>query len=97
MKVTFLEATNGLKLSKYIGLTETKSYPFVKNVTSYEESYNKDKKGLDAFATSLQAHAQQGHCLLKGNLKNQLKDESRAGQTDRTANTDLLVLEVDGF
>ncbi len=97
MKVTFLEATNGLKLSKYIGLTETKSYPFVKNVTSYEESYNKDKKGLDAFATSLQAHAQQGHCLLKGNLKNQLKDESRAGQTDRTANTDLLVLDVDGF
>ena len=42
-------------------------------------------------------HAAQGNCLLKGNLRKQLQDESRAGATDRAGLTQFLALDFDGI
>jgi len=96
-KVTFLEASNSLPLSKYFGLTSTRSYPYVKDVTSHEKTVEKTNEGLAKFADLLQTHANLGHCLLKGNLKRPLVNESRAGLTDKRADTDFLIIDLDGI
>jgi len=41
--------------------------------------------------------AEQGHCMHKGPLKRPLIDESRALMSDRSAPTQLLVLDIDGL
>ena len=95
MKITFLKA--GVPLTKTFtkvnGVIEKSSYPSVYEVTSIEENV----KDMKEFAKSLQAHAVQGHCLVKGNPTRQLTSESRAGTTDSQAETDWVIFDVDGL
>lgn len=97
MRVTFLEATNGLRLSKHHSKKDGfKPYPHVKAVTSHKYDIPVSDDGLEQFDQLLRKHAALGHCLLKGNLKRDIIDESRAGLSDRNALSNLLVIDVDG-
>tara|TARA_B100000902_G_scaffold393264_1_gene447159 strand:- start:1820 stop:4336 length:2517 start_codon:yes stop_codon:yes gene_type:complete len=93
MDVSFLEASNGLPLSKVITSKGTKPYPFVKNVTSHKYSVT----GIGELFDLIQKHAALGHCLLKGNPKHDLVDRSRAGSVRRQDLNQLLVLDFDGI
>ena len=97
MKVTFLEASNGLRLSKHYTTDTIKPYPHVKEVTSHTYDLLPDQKGLLHLEKLIRQHSDSGHSMLKGNLKKPLVNESRAGRTDRAALTNLLVLDVDGI
>lgn len=91
MELTFLSA--GEALCKTINADGTMSaYPMVKNFTSHQEQV----ASLDDFYQALTKHAQRGHCLLKGNLRNALINESRAGATDPAERTEWVCLDVDG-
>lgn len=95
MKITFLKAS--IPLTKTFTKTkagiEKSSYPNVYEVTSIIE----DCPSLKALAPLLSRHAALGHCMLKGNVTRPLKDESRAGSTDPNADSELLLLDVDGL
>ena len=95
MNIVFLQAKK--PLAKEITKTGTKPYPLVKNFTSTEENITVDKKGFDKLFRALSAAAEQGACMHKGPLKRSLKDEPRAFMSDRTAPTELLVLDIDGL
>ena len=98
MQVTFLEAANGLRLSKRHSVRNGFTpYPHVKNVTSYEHKVPVDKTGLAMLEQLIREHGEQGQCLLKGNLKRPIQNESRAGKTDRISYSNLLVLDIDGL
>ena len=94
MKLTFLEASNGLRLSKHFtSENKFRPYPHVKNFTSHEVH----APCIDSMHQEIVARAAQGQCLLKGNLRKQLADESRAGATDRAGLTQFLALDFDGI
>ena len=95
MKITFLKAKK--PLVKEITSEESKPYPLVKNFTSYEEEITINKKGLTKLFRVMSTAAEQGHCMHKGPLKRPLIDESRALMSDRSAPTQLLVLDIDGL
>jgi len=95
MKITFLKAKK--PLVKEITSEESKPYPLVKNFTSYEEEITIDKKGLNKLFRAMSTAAEQGHCMHKGPLKRPLIDESRALMSDRSAPTQLLILDIDGL
>ena len=97
MRVTFLEAKNGLRLSKHYSLEKLFTpYPHVKAVSSHTHDVAVDLKGLTQLEQLIRDHGALGHCMLKGDLKRDLVGESRAGHTNRTALSNLLVLDVDG-
>ena len=97
MRVTFLEATNGLSLSKHHSKQDGfKPYPHVKSVSSHVHQLTTDSEGLEDLEVLMRDHGDKGHCMLKGNLKRDLIDESRAGQSNRTELSNLLVLDIDG-
>ena len=95
MEIIFLKAKQ--KLVKEITTEGTKPYPLAKNFTSEHYTIEPNKKGFDKFYELLHTHAASGHALHKGDLKKKLKNESRALMTDRTAATQLLVLDLDGI
>ncbi len=98
MQLTFLEAANGQRLSKrHCPKNGFTPYPHVKSVTSHETTIQLDKTGLAMLEQLIRDHGQQGHCLLKGNLKRPIQNESRAGKTDRIGYSNLLVLDIDGI
>lgn len=98
MQLTFLEAANGQRLSKrHCPKDGFTPYPHVKNVTSHEQIIQLDNTGLAMLEQLVRDHGQQGHCLLKGNLKRPIQNESRAGKTDRIGYSNLLVLDIDGI
>jgi len=98
MQLTFLEAVNGQRLSKrHCPKNGFTPYPHVKNVTSYEHEIPLDNAGLAMLEQLINDHANTGHCLLKGDLKRPLQNESRAGKTNRVAYSNLLVLDIDGI
>ena len=92
MDVTFLSAdipfTKRFKTSG-----EVQPYPHIKEMTSHVL----DIKSITDLHTALTDQASKGHCLLKGNLKRELDNESRAGATDRFGYTQLLVFDIDGL
>lgn len=97
MKITFLESSSNVQLSKEF--KKDKSfipYPHVKKLNSHEHNLTLDGAGLQQLELQIRDHGNRGHCLLKGNLKRPLVDESRTGKTDRLALTNLLVLDIDG-
>lgn len=97
MQVTFLEASNGVSLSKKHSVQNGFTpYPHVKNVTSHEHIIPSDGAGLAMLERLLVDHGNSGHCMLKGKLKRSIENESRAGKTDRVAYSNLLVLDIDG-
>ena len=95
MEIIFLKAKQ--KLVKEITTEGTKPYPLAKNFTSEHHTIEPNQKGFNEFYELLQTHAAAGHALHKGDLKKKLKNESRALMTDRTAATQLLVLDLDGI
>jgi len=95
MEIVFLKAKH--KLVKEITQTGTKPYPLVKKFTSEHYTIEPTKEGFEKFDELLQTHAAAGHALHKGDLKKKLKNESRALMTDRTASTQLLVLDLDNL
>ena len=98
MQLTFLEAANGQRLSKrHCPKDGFTPYPHVKSVTSHENTLQLNKAGLAMLEQLIRDHGQQGHCLLKGNLKRPIQNESRAGKTDRIGYSNLLVLDIDGI
>lgn len=96
MDVTFLEAriplTKTFKLNAE-GIVEGTHYPNVRRFTSHTESVD----SLSQFHQAISQHAAQGHCLLKGNVFKPLKQESRAGSTNATTQTEWLCLDADGI
>lgn len=98
MQLTFLEAANGQRLSKrHCPKNGFTPYPHVKSVTSHEETIPLDTAGLAMLEQLLRSHGEDGYCLLKGNLKRPIQNESRAGKTDRIGYSNLLVLDIDGI
>ena len=98
MQITFLEASNGLKLTKLYKKDNTfTAYPHVKAVTSHHYDIPTSKDGLTQLKDLIIHHGDSGHCMLKGPLKRPVTDESRAGLSDRAAYTSLLVLDLDGI
>jgi len=96
MQLHFLQASTPLtktyRLEKDGSVTKT-PYPFVWEFTSHDEEI----KNLSDLEAALRAHAARGHCMLKGSLSRPLVKESRAGSTQSGANTELLVLDLDGL
>jgi hypothetical protein len=95
MKLFFLEAP--VPLTKRFAMVskqvEKTSYPNAYEVTSHEESVT-NTRDLEA---ALKKHAAKAHCLVKGSLNRKLVKESRAGSTDTTESTQLIVLDIDGL
>ena len=94
MRLTFLSAGNGRRLSKIFTETETKSYPRVKNFTSHFED---NVETIEDMYAALRKHAAEGNCLLKGQLDEPLVNESRRGKVDRDTPTGFLVIDFDNI
>lgn len=95
MRITYLIAPIPLTKSytKKDGVVTKSSYPMAYEFTSVTE----ETPDLTAFSRSILKHAALGHCLLKGEILNELNHESRAGSTDSNAATDWICLDVDGI
>lgn len=90
MKLTFLEAA--MPLTKSFTATTKSAYPNAYEFTSHTH----DVTSLQDFLSGLTQHAGLGHCLLKGEIKHQLRGQSRAGSTDSTTNTEWACFDFDG-
>jgi hypothetical protein len=88
MITTFLAASDGTPLVK--NLITNQSYPQVLNFNSFTHTCT----DLDSLLTALKLHADQGNCLIKGELEKALNNESRAGKA-KQQKTKLIVLDVD--
>ena len=97
MQLVFVEPSNGLRLTKHVSATETRSYPNVKAVTSHHYDVTPSAEGMRDFSSLLRKHSAEGHSLLKGRLKKQLNNESRANHTDRNAYAEYIVLDLDSM
>jgi len=95
MEVVFLKAKQ--RLIKEINAKGIAPYPLVKKVTSRHYKIDKTSEGFDQFFEHIQKQAAAGACMYKGLLKRKIKNESRAFLTDRIAQTDLLVMDLDGI
>lgn len=88
LKTTFLAAANGNAMVKNLKTGE--SYPNVTNVNSFDAF----AANLDELYYLLKMHADEGNCLLKGQLDRPLVNESRAGHVESKF-TNLVVLDID--
>ncbi len=68
-------------------------YPFVYEVTSYQETCN----NLHDLFQHIQKYAKQGDCMVKGKLGRQLVTESRKGTTNPEELTEWICLDLDGI
>lgn len=95
MKLFFLEASVPLTktYTKTTSGIKKAPYPMTWEFTSHEESCT----NLQQFEHLLKKHADQGHCLIKGELQRTLVNESRAGSTASNTATEWLVLDLDGL
>lgn len=94
MKITFLSADRPLTKTYVFSPAgvESTPYPLTHEFTSHIEVIDT----LEDLYVALSAHANVGHCLLKGNLQRPITRESRAGLTAAEP-TELLVLDLDGL
>lgn len=95
MKVTFLSADVPLTKEFFMkdGVIDKTAHPRVINCTSYEEEF----ETIEELHELLVKHAELGHCMLKGNVKSPLVNQSRAGSTDSNEPSRLLVFDLDGY
>jgi len=96
MRLNFLGASDGTPLSKTFeeiapGTYKETSYPNVAKFSSIELNVST----LYEFYQVAVSAANEGMCLLKGQLDQPLINESRAGHTDATAKTEWLCLDID--
>lgn len=68
-------------------------YPFVYEVTSYQETCN----NLHDLFQHIQKYAARGDCMVKGKLGRQLVTESRKGTTNSEELTEWICLDLDGI
>lgn len=68
-------------------------YPFVYEVTSYQETCN----NLHDLFQHIQKYSKQGNCMVKGKLGRQLVTESRKGTTNPEELTEWICLDLDGI
>lgn len=97
MEITFLEAQGNIPLTKTYTLNNNKElvqapYPLVSKVTSHTSEF----KTLVELRTLCRAAASKGWCIIKGTPTRPLFAESRKGSHDQSADTELLVLDLDG-
>lgn len=96
MKTVFLSAKVGSLCKEYnADPTHSKSYPLAKRFTSTEHSVSIDAEGLREYYELLKQHAAEGYALLKGPLNEPLVNAPRKGKHDKTAPTNLLVIDID--
>lgn len=95
--LTFLAASTGVPMAKTITAKKTIPYPRVKNMTSHDHFISASFDGLTEAFGLFRDHAALGHAFLKGSLRKPLENETRAGQTDKYALTQTLVIDVDSL
>lgn len=95
MNIFFLQASVPLTKSySKVGSDIIKTpYPMTWEFTSIKESV----KTLRDFEALLKNHAAQGNCVLKGTIRRDLVQESRAGSTSTGDTTEWIVLDLDGL
>lgn len=95
MRATFLSASSPLTKTFALvnGQLEKTSHPRVIDCSSYEHEFD----DIETLHNLFLAHAEAGHCFLKGNVTRQLVNESRAGATDLNEPTRVLLLDLDGL
>jgi hypothetical protein len=93
MKITFLKGFT--PLVKTFAPDKKTPYPLVKKVTS--EIHGLDATDLKGKLALYRQYAAEGACLLKGQLKRPLTNESRKGQGDNDALTQTLIIDADGI
>jgi len=95
--LTFLSAekplTKAYTLDPATKEITTKSFQNQKLLTSHIEHV----EDIEGMHRAILEHAKKGHALLKGSLKTQLKNESRAGKTANSIQTQWLMLDIDGI
>jgi hypothetical protein len=91
IELTFLSGKR--PLTKQISKTNVIPYPNVRDLTSKVELVT----NIIDFATAIQSHAGNGDALLIGKLTRQIKEQSRAGLTDKTALARWICLDFDGL
>ena len=96
LKTTYLTPMGNLRLVKTFKANgEVDSYPNSKRMTSHEREYPLTFEGMLARLSDLRYFANIGGCLLRGNLTEQIVEESRSGKCDRTAPNQTLMLDFD--
>ena len=96
LKTTYLTPMGNLRLVKTFKASgEVDSYPNSKRMTSHEREYPLTFEGMLARLSDLRYFANIGGCLLRGNLTEQIVEESRSGKCDRTAPNQTLMLDFD--
>lgn len=96
LTTTYLTPAGNLRLVKTFKANgEVDAYPNAKSLTSHEKVYPLTKKGMHERLADMRFFAAQGGCLLRGNLKTQIVNESRSGKTDVTAPNQTLMLDFD--
>jgi hypothetical protein len=95
--LTFIQAGNSVRLAKVFTPTTKKGYPNVSKVTSHVYHVTNDAVGLEQMHKLMVSHAAQGHALLRGQLKKELKNQSRAGLTNKTLVTDWITIDIDNL
>lgn len=96
-QLTFLAASSKAKLCKTYNQKGSKAYPNVAHFDSYAVPIAHSKTGIGELEKALKTAAQNGHCLLKGEAKQQIKKQRRVGLTDKNAPTDHIVIDIDGL
>jgi len=95
MKLFFLQAADKTPLTKTItvenGHVTKNPYPHIRDFNSFHHEVD----DLDTFEAAIRAHADMGHCLLKGTLHRSLANESRAGATRTEDDTEWLCIDID--
>ena len=99
MELFFLEAADGSPLTKTIeidkqGWITKHPYPHIHRFNSYRHELPQTD-AIRAFQTLMQAHADRGHCLIKGRLNRTLSGESRAGSTRTEDETQWICIDID--
>lgn len=82
---TFTRTTNGD--------IEKSPYPLINRFTSHKEVV----ESPEDFYETAKKHAEQGHCLLKGQLNRTLVNESRAGSTNALDHTEWMCFDLDNI
>ena len=107
MKLTFLKAhpdVGPLRKSLFMPGGADRAYPHAKTITSFTEEIDLEKEGVVEYRAALLKYGhstpgnKKGGCaLLKGSLTKRLVNEPRRGVTDKSADTQNLVLDIDGL
>lgn len=94
--VVFFEAP-GRPLSKLYSEHKVINYPLVRDFTSHKFEVAEGLQGLREKADLLLSCGKKGYCMFNGQLTRDLKNESRAGLTDKAANAYNLIIDVDNI